>query len=55
MLPIRLSDYRAVGLAIESQLFGLPLLVSKTTDIPKKALCLTDLHCTNTVPHCKGH
>ena len=25
------------------------------TDIPKRALCLTDLHCTNTVPHCTGH
>ena len=33
----------------------LTLLVSKTTDIPKNALCLTDLHCTNTVPHCTGH
>ena len=28
------------------------LLVSKTTDILKKALCLNDLNCTNTVPHC---
>ena len=38
-----------------SPLHVLSLLVSKTTDIPKKALCLTDLHCTNTVPHCTGH
>ena len=31
------------------------LLVSKTTDIPQKALFSTDLHWTNNVPHCTGY
>ena len=30
---------------------GLSLLVLKTTDIPKNALNLTDIHCSNTEQH----